>query len=178
MKGRGGKFLPAVLICIVGAASVLIGTVCFDYISRRIYEDSAVHLEEIYGQVDRSFGAFVERNWGLLDSCDDFFALAEEADTAAIADFLQEKQEYWGFSQFYFLGSDMRGLTPGGEEVTMDMGAAQQLLDGGDPVMAAQTLPDGQEVTVFAAPARPGGYEGFSFTPSPSATPTRTWPRP
>ena len=163
MKGRGGKFLPAVLIGIVGAASVLVGAVCFHYISRRIYEDSTVHLEEIYGQVDRSFGAFVERNWGLLDSCDDFFILAEEADAAAITDFIQEKQEYWGFSEFYFLGGDMKGLTPAGEEVPMDMGPARQLLDDGDPVMAAQTLPDGREVTVFAAPARPGEYEGFSY---------------
>ena len=100
---KSRKFLPLILMGIVGVAVIIIGIVYFDFISQRIYEDSTGHLEEIYGQVNRSFGIFVERNWGLLDSCDDYFALAEETDGAAIGDFIADKKDYWGFSEFYFL---------------------------------------------------------------------------
>ena len=161
---RFRKFLPLILMAIVGAAVIIIGVVYFDFISQRIYEDSTGHLEEIYGQVNRSFGIFVEQNWGLLDSCDDCFALAEETDGAAIGDFIADKKDYWGFSEFYFLSHDGSCMTPSGETSSMDLGEAWDLLiDRQEPIMTGQTLPGGKEVTVFAAPARPGTYKDFSF---------------
>ena len=161
---RFRKFLPLILMGIVGVAVIIIGVVYFDFISQRIYEDSTGHLEEIYGQVNRSFGIFVERNWGLLDSCDDYFALAEETDGAAIGDFIADKKDYWGFSEFYFLSYDGSCMTTSGEKSSMDLGEAWDLLiDRREPIMAGQALPGGKEVTVFAAPVRPGTYKDFSF---------------
>ena len=161
---RFRKFLPLILMGLVGVAVIIIGVVYFDFISQRIYEDSTGHLEEIYGQVNRSFGIFVERNWGLLDSCDDYFALAEETDGAAIGDFIADKKDYWGFSEFYFLNHDGSCMTASGEKSAMELGQAWDLLiDRKEPIMAGQTLPGGKEVTVFAAPARPGTYRDFGF---------------
>ncbi len=165
MKKRFGKILPSLLMCLVGLAAVLIGAVYFAFISQKIYEDSTDHLREIYGQVNRSFGLFVERNWGLLNSCDDYFALADkEADSRAEAEFIRSKQDYWGFSGFYFLSEDGKCMTPDGLRDSADLsGVHQTLSQWREPIMAGLTLPSGQEVTVFAAPSRKGTFRGFDF---------------
>ncbi len=62
MKKWLGRILPGFLTCLIGIVALMIGIVYFSFISRRIYEDSTDHLEEIYSQVNRSFGAFVDRN--------------------------------------------------------------------------------------------------------------------
>ena len=60
-KQRRNMALPALLLmCAVCAAVAVIGGVYFRFISRSIREDSTLHLREIYGQVNRAFGAFVE----------------------------------------------------------------------------------------------------------------------
>ena len=105
MRKRFGRVLPAVLVGAVAVAVVLIGAVYFRFISLRIYEDSTGHLEEIYGQVNRTFGAFLDRNWGLLDSCNEYFTLVSEADDRVVSDFVARKKEYWRFSDFYFLST-------------------------------------------------------------------------
>ncbi len=158
------KILLSVLMGTVGVAVVLIGVVYFRFISQRIYEDSTGHLEEIYGQVNRSFGLFMERNWGLLNSFDAYFTLAGDTDGAAVGDFIAAKKDYWGFSEFYFLADDGDCMTPSGESFTMDLGADGDLLtDRREPIMVGQTLPDGKEVTVFAALAQSGTYADFRF---------------
>ncbi len=168
MKKRSGKLLPLISICAVLIAAAVIGVIYYRFISRRIYEDSTGHLEEIYGQVDRSFSAFVERNWGLLNSFDAYFALAEEtgdADDRAIADFIREKEGYWGLSGFYFLGEDGACLAPGDVEAPAALTATwDSLQELQEPVIVGETLPSGQEVTVFAAPIRPGSYQGFDYS--------------
>ncbi len=163
MGKRFGKILPALMLCAVGVIIVLVGVLYFRFITERIYEDSTGHLEEIYGQVNRSFGIFVERNWGLLDSCDDYFALAGETDDSAVAVFIEEKQDYWGFSGFYFLTEDGRCMTVDGES-QIEMASARSALEAlNEPVIAGEALPDGKEITVFAAPVRPGVYNGFAY---------------
>ncbi len=221
MKKWFGKLLPSFLMCIVGITAVLIGITYFNFISQRIYDDSTDHLEEIYGQVNRSFGSFVERNWGLLESWGDYFALtdsvqnsslneeasrdsspaaetAESSDSASsegilsvdmasdiisaeeiksseavgagientdpIPDFIKKEQDYWGFSEFYFLSSDESCMTPAGQKGRMDLGGSwDSLISQKEPVMSSETLSSGQEIIVFAAPVPHGEYEGFHF---------------
>ena len=165
MRKRFGRVLPVALVGAVAVAVVLIGIVYFRFISLRIYEDSTGHLEEIYSQVNRAFGAFLDRNWGLLDSCDEYFTLLSDADDRVVRDFVARKKEYWRFSEFYFLSSaDQTCLTPEGEDagILLD-GAWDDLAAQGDPVMAGSKLPSGKEITVFAAPVQPGEYSGFSY---------------
>ena len=164
MKKWVGRFLPSFLMCIVGVAVIWIGIVYFDFISEKIYEDSTGHLEEIYGQVNRSFGTFIEKNWGLLDSWSDYFAMVKDGEDNIISDYIAEKQDYWGFSGFYFLSKDQTFMREDGTQGTTNLGGSwENLLENGEPVMVGETLSTGQEITVFAVPVLHGEYHGFGF---------------
>ncbi len=106
-----GKLLPLFLMCIVGIAAVLIGITYFNFISQRIYDDSTSHLEEIYDQVNRSFGSFVERNWGLLKSWGDYFALADAPESGVLN---EEDQKSSGAAE----AESESGSSAGGQTVT------------------------------------------------------------
>ncbi len=164
MKKWFGKFLPSLIMGVVGITAILIGIVYFGFISQRIYEDSTAHLEEIYGQVNRSFGSFVRRNWGLLESWGDSFGLDGGVSAGGISDFIAREQESWGFSEFYFLSREEASMTLGGVKGRMELeGCWDRLLEQREPVMVGETLPDGQEVTVFAVSVPSGEYRGFRY---------------
>lgn len=164
MKKWFGKILPSFLMCIIGITAVIIGVVYFGFISQRIYEDSTGHLQEIYGQVNRSFGAFVDRNWGLLQSWNDALLFSEDRESGELADFIAGEKEYWGFSEFTFLSREGESMTPDGEKAVMDLGEdGDRLFEQKEPVMAGKTQSDGQEATVFAVPVQRGEYRGFSY---------------
>lgn len=164
MKKGSGRFLPSFLILIVGAAAVIIGAIYFNFVSQKIYDDSTGHLREIYGQVNRSFGAFIERNWGLLKSWDNSLLQTESEADGSISDFIAKEQDYWGFSEFYFLSDDHTCMTLNGETDDMDLGDAWESLTGdGEPIMAGESLSSGQDITLFAVPTEPGEYHGFSY---------------
>lgn len=165
MKKWFGKFLLIAAMCAVAASVVLIGVVYFDFISNRIYEDSTDHLEEIYGQVNRSFGAFFERNLGLLNDWGEYFYLVGDSGSEEISAFIADEREYWGFSEFYFLSqSDAACMTSKGVRANMALGAAKgDLVQRGEPVMASRTTAAGQDITVFAIPVTPGRYMGFDY---------------
>ena len=164
MKKWFGRLLLSILMCIAGVATVLIAVFYFNFISQRIYDDSTDHLEEIYGQVNRSFGAFIEKNWGLLDSWGNYFTQAKDTDDNQISDFLEQEQKYWGFSEFYFLSENKDCMTPNGAKDSIELkDTSDSLTQQKEPIMAGATLSAGQEVTVFAVPVRHGDYKGFSF---------------
>ncbi len=166
MKTRLRKILPFLLVCAAFAIAILIGTFYFNFISRQIYEDSTRYLGEIYGQVNRAFGTFVERNWGLLDGWGEYLSVTGNGGTdSEVAEYLEGKRRFWGFSDFYFLSGDGDALTVEGEEETLDLGEETwaALLEKREPVMAGEKRANGQEITVFAAPAEPGAYEGFAY---------------
>ena len=110
-------FLP-VLMCIIGIAAIIIGIIYFNFISQQIYKDSTNYLGEIYGQVNRSFGAFIERNWGLLKGWGNHLSTSEEVKNS-VPEFISKEQEYWGFSDFYFISEDETCMTPDGTEVNI-----------------------------------------------------------
>ncbi len=160
MKKWLQKYWTVLSVGIVAAAVVLIAFVYFHFISQRIYDDSAVHLKEIYSQVSRSFAAFMERNWGFLDSCDEYLIQAE-GDREAVRGFLSREQDYWRFTEFYFLSSEDRTcLTPAGRVLDVPEGEDWDALYPHDePIMAGGD----QDTTVFAAPARPGSFAGYDY---------------
>ena len=162
---RWRKALPALLLCAVAAAVAVIGGVYVRFISRSIYEDSTDHLREIYGQVNRSFGTFVEQNWGMLAGWGEHFLLVADQPEQVTTDYVRQEQKRWGFSQFYFLGAGDTALDLDGNAATMALGGARaDLARGGEPVMASETLPDRQAVTVFAVPVRGGEFRGYPYT--------------
>ena len=164
MKNWVIKLLLSSSMCVVGVAAVLIGIFYFKFISERIYEDSTLHLKEIYSQVNHSFGAFVERNWGLLDSWGDHLSLADNNENKEIYDFIEKEQEYWGFSEFYFLSSNKTCITYDGSEANIDLENVWNSFSNEDaPIMAGAKLSTGHEVTVFAVPVKNGRYKNFNF---------------
>ncbi len=164
MKKWNRRWLPSILMCIVGVAAILIGVIYFSFISHRIYADSTNHLSEIYGQVNRAFAAFVERNWGLLNDWGDSLAAEEGARSGEVSDRIAREQDYWGFTEFYFISADGNYMTLDGDAGRMEMGESwNALLRNREPVMAGETLSSGQEVTVFAVPVERGAYRDFGF---------------
>ena len=159
---RFGKLFLTFLICIIFISAVAIGIVYFSFISERIYKDSTDNLEEIYSQVNRSFGMFMERNWGLLDSWDNSLSLADE-DDIKFADFIADEKEYWGFSDFYFISSDGGYISIEGTEGKIDTDEEwSELIKNKEPIMS-EASPEGQAVTIFAVPADKGEYKGFGY---------------
>ena len=164
MKRISGKIILTFLICIVGISAVSIGMFYFDYISQRIYEDSTVHLKEIYSQVNNSFGAFLERNWGVLDSWGDYFAVTEDNENDEVSAFIAKEQKSWGFSDFFFIAADGRCVTLNGVQDTMDSeDMLTELIKNKEHIMMDKTMSTGQEVIVFAVPVRHGTYKDFAF---------------
>ena len=163
-KLRIRNLLPVFIMCIVSITAIIIGLVYFNFISQQIYKDSTNHLGEIYGQVNRSFGAFVERNWGLLDSWSNYLTISEDADKNPIPDFISEEQEYWGFSEFYFISKDGTCTTLDGTNVNMTFEDVwDSLMQQRKPIMTGKTLSAGQEITVFAVPVERGRYKSFDY---------------
>ncbi len=166
MKKWIGKILLSLLVCVICAVTVLIGMSYLNFISGKIYEDSTGHLKEIYAQVNRSFGAFVERNWGLIDGWSRYIVVTEYKETSdsEISDFITEEKQYWGFSDFYFLSSDKKCITVDGEKNGLVLDEVEECLSSENgPVMAGAQLSTGRDVTVFAVPVKHGEYKGFGY---------------
>ncbi len=166
MKKLIGRILIALSACIICIAAIVIGMFYFNFISSKIYDDSTGHLREIYAQVNRSFGAFVERNWGLIDGWGRYIVVTEHKDTSdgEISDLIKEEKKYWGFSDFYFLSSDKECMTIEGEKNNTDLSEVWDCLSAGEgPVMAGASMSDGKDVTVFAVPVEHGKYKDFGY---------------
>lgn len=158
------RLLPLLTVCLVIAAVVVIGLGYFDFISQRIYEDSAHHLEEIYGQVNRSFGAFVVRNWGIVRSWADRLSSSDAPDGEELKELIGNEQKYWGFSDFFFLNTEGECVTPEGSRWTTDLdGSLDVFFRDGKPVMAGEILDTREEITIFAVPVEHGAFNGFGY---------------
>ncbi len=163
MKKLIEKLGLTLLICIICICAVSIGIFYINFISDRIYNDSTSHLREIYDQVNRSFGAYVEKNWGLLESWEDYISSDEGAESK-IPYFISKEQDYWGFTEFYFMAPDGKCMTLSGNAETMELGVdIDNLMVKKQPIMTSETLSDGQEVTVFAVPSEHKEYNGFGY---------------
>ncbi len=160
MKKWFGKIFLPFWMCVVGVIAVVTGCLYFRFIADKIYEDSTSHLKEIYGQVNRTFGIFIEHNWGMLENWSDYLTLAEDEDS--VLAFLDEKKEKWGFSEFYFVRADKSCMAPDGSVITADLTLWDELMQERQPVMDGMTL-DRKELIVFAVPAVHGTYRGFDY---------------
>ncbi len=159
MKKNFEKIFSLVLACVLILASVLIAVVYFNFISKKIFEDSTAHLEEIYGQVNSTFSTFVERNWNLLSDWGDRIAIVGDDDYTA--SFMAYEQGRWGFSEFYFVASDGSYIMPDGKRGALEEDCVPT---GGEPVMASGTTSDGEEVTVFSVPVGENEFRGFRYS--------------
>ena len=162
MKPLYRRCIIAICLFTVVTSIALIGTNYLQYISQRIYEDSTGHLVEVYSQVNRNFTSFLERNWGNLNDWDQQIIGKDDAE---ITRFLKGRQDYWAFSDFYFLSEDGAYLTIEGEKGNLALeGTHDKLFGGGESIISNETTPMGQTVTVFAAPVPEGNFNGFDYS--------------
>ena len=161
MKLRYRWVMAVAALCAVGLAVALMARLYFRYVAQQIYEECADHLVEVYSQVNHNFVSFLEKNWGSLD---DWVHHIQIEDEEGVSTFLQGRQQNWKFSQFYFLSSDGRGLTPEGavEQLELER-AGDALFQRQERAMFMETLSDRQAVTLFAIPVERGTYRGFDY---------------
>lgn len=136
------------------------------FISRNIYEESIVHLQEIYTQVDRTFAALVVKNWRLLDCwasyMDHLYISDTEDDVISLID---REKEQWGFTEFYFLDEEGRYQTLDGKRGSIYLGSElSDLTQQKKEIATDGVLSDGKEQTVFAIPTRTHSIKGFTYS--------------
>ena len=162
MKKLFGRIIPVISVIAVCAVVITIIAAYFNFISQRIYEDSTSHLYEIYAQVNRSFGSFVERNWGLLRGWGRYFSAV--GDDEAVAEFVTRERDYWGFTELYFISADGGFITADGRKSSEPDGEGfSAFIESGEPTMSGQTLPNGKGVTVFAMPTERSEFRGVEY---------------
>lgn len=156
--------LPIVTIIVVAiVVAMLVGY--FFNISDKITEDSSRHLQEVYGQVNRSFNDFLKSQWGFLDSCDVIFDGSDNSTTRLLKRFIDGKKEQWGFTEFYFLNEDREYVTIGGEKGTEPLkltNASPQWITENKNIIANEEI-NGQHV-IMLAKASTFGKTVFNYT--------------
>ncbi len=161
MKTWHRRLFAALCLCIAGGAAALLGYFYFQFVSRQVYEESASHLTEIYGQVNRTFAGFLEKNWGNLS---DWVHHLEIEDEEGVVTFIEGRREAWKFSEFYFLSEDGSYITVDGTRGRLLLeDAGERLFGEGEKIMDSEVPSSGEGFAVFAIPVPEGIYRGFSY---------------
>ncbi len=165
MKGKVRRWAAALLAVAILAAAVGMITLYSRHFSRRIYEESTGYLQEIYTQVNNAFISFAEKNWGILEGWEDYINSMGGKSDAKIGEFIRKQQEYWRFTDFYFLTEDGQCMKPDGSRDKIDLSDSPDgfLPDSGRPSLLEETMSDGKSVTMFTLPVEEGEYRGFAY---------------
>lgn len=110
-------------LAVVLAALISVATIAYEnYIQDEIYQESADHLLETYGQVAKTFMVFAQQNWNVLSDWDsDLQSIADEKDVAALwQEELAERKHAWQYSDFFLFNEDCQFLTAAGRQGTQD----------------------------------------------------------
>ena len=143
-------------LAVVLAALISVATIAYEnYIQDEIYQESADHLLETYGQVAKTFTLFAQRNWNVLSDWDsELQSIAEEKDVAALWQELVERKNSWQYSDFYMFNEDCQFLTAAGRQGTQDniRSAFLEMYEKKEPCVAAYIASSDQRKIVFAIP--------------------------
>lgn len=143
-------------LAVVLAALISVATIAYEnYIQDEIYQESADHLLETYGQVAKTFTLFAQRSWNVLADWDsDLQSIAEEKDVAALWQELVERKNFWQYSDFYLFNEDCQFLTAAGRQGTQDniRSAFLELYEKKEPCVSAYIASSGLRKIVFAIP--------------------------
>lgn len=143
-------------LAVVLAALISVATIAYEnYIQDEIYQESADHLLETYGQVAKTFTLFAQRNWNVLSDWDsELQSIAEEKDVAALWQELVERKNSWQYSDFYMFNEDCQFLTAAGRQGTQDniRSAFLEMYEKKEPCVSAYIVSSNQRKIVFAIP--------------------------
>ncbi len=155
-----GSLASCLVVAII--AALMVGY--FRFIAEQSQTDGERNLREVYSQVNGSYRKLMRRNFSVLDSCGEYIILADQSDEVTPEEFIKQKQETWGFTDFYFLNEQREyySFKNGAVgEKPLDNGQ-QELIENNERIMASEKI-DGNLVTMFATPYR-GTYDGFAYT--------------
>ena len=147
--------LVGILVCVGGLAY-------FRFATRMIREESNRHLTEIYVQVNNSLRDIVKEKWNILYVWKQYFS--REKDEQAIRSFIVKQKQVMGFTAFYFVAPNGEFCTSDGRRGYLRFNKQlQRLNEENKNVVLDVAMPD-RDLKIFAIPAVPGKYQGFSYT--------------
>ena len=102
------------IIVILAAFMVLASAIgYFTFVSFLVYQESSSHLKEIYTQSNKAFNDILSEKWKSLD---DWLPYLEKAGSdEEMLQYISDRQEQWGFTDFYFITHDGDYITSNGK---------------------------------------------------------------
>ncbi len=174
--------LISMMIIAGSVAVVILAIVLYSFfISGRIFEESSVHLEEIYDQVGDTFNQKISDYKNVMHSWENYIVDVTENSNGAkheeFKEFIEDQKQNWGFTRFCFInvkdpdsstGAEIK-LTDGTVSTLNLRRNASVLLDRADGgVIVRETGVDGEigsRYLMFATPIGDGSYtyDGFEY---------------
>lgn len=129
--------------------------------NERLYEDAKRNFTEVYQQVDNNFLSFMDETWNTLDDWAPYVNDLNDADTK---EYLEQRKELWGYTQFFFLNENGEAKSLDGSIQTLDLGEDHyKLFNNHSPIMTELGLDTYFPETVFANIIEPNTYMGFTY---------------
>ena len=110
------------LIIVILAALMVLASIVgyFTFVSSMVYEESTSHLKEIYTQSNKAFNGIVLEKWKNLN---DWMPYLEHArSNEEMLQYIGDRQEQWGFTDFYFISRDGDYITSEGKTGYISLG--------------------------------------------------------
>lgn len=151
------------IIVILAAFMVLASAIgYFTFVSFLVYQESSSHLKEIYTQSNKAFNDILSEKWKSLD---DWLPYLEKAGSdEEMLQYISDRQEQWGFTDFYFITHDGDYITSNGKTGYISLrDQLPNLMENRKPIVVSAAFPGSPELIFFAAPAFKGEYGGFEF---------------
>lgn len=152
------------LIIVILAAFMVLASVVgyFTFVSFLVYQESSSHLKEIYTQSNKAFNDIVSKKWKSLD---DWLPYLEKAGSdEEMLQYISDRQEQWGFTDFYFITYDGDYITSNGKTGYISLrDQMPDLMENRKPIVVSAAFPGSPELIFFAVPAFKGEYGGFEF---------------
>ncbi|MCI6855597.1 MAG: response regulator [Firmicutes bacterium] len=152
------------LIIVILAAFMVLASVVgyFTFVSFLVYQESSSHLKEIYTQSNKAFNDILSEKWKSLD---DWLPYLEKAgNDEEMLQYISDRQEQWGFTDFYFITYDGDYITSNGKTGYISLrDQMSDLMENRKPIVVSAAFPGSPELIFFAVPAFKGEYGGFEF---------------
>lgn len=152
------------LIIVILAAFMVLASVIgyFTFVSFMVYQESTSHLKEIYTQSNKAFSDIVSEKWKNLN---DWLPYLEKANSdEEMSQYISDRQEQWGFTDFYFITRDGDYITSDGKTGYISLrNQLPDLMENDKPILASAAFPGYPELIFYAVPAFKGKYGGFEF---------------
>lgn len=151
------------IIVILAAFMVLASAIgYFTFVSSMVYQESSSHLKEIYTQSNKAFNDIVSEKWKSLN---DWLPYLEKVrNDEKMLQYISDRQEQWGFTDFYFISHDGDYIDSKGKTGYISLGRQlPDLIDEDECIVSSAAFPGYPELIFFAVPSAEGEYKGFEY---------------